>query len=150
MLETLKRKNFSHTDWFESQTAKKLKIDNTPPADVLSNLNKVADKIQEIRDAIKIPFLVHSAYRSPELNKAINGSPKSKHMQGLAVDGLFSGKTPEETAGLILATKISFDRMLIEKGCVHIQFCLSDASNRNECLFADLVNGVWKTRTFKS
>lgn len=150
----LKRINFAPNDFFKSATADRFGIHNYPSKDqeqtILTNLMKLADKIQEIRTEVGLPWLPTNFYRCPALNKAINGSPNSKHMQGLATDGLFKGKTPEESAGLVLATKISFDKMLIENGCLHIQFCLNEAENRNETAFADLVNGEWKLRKFKA
>lgn len=152
--QDLKRANFSPEEFFKSETAERLGIKNYPDKNhehnVLVCLMKTADKMQQIRDKVRLPWIATNFYRSPTLNKIINGSPNSKHMQGLATDGLFKGKTPEESAGLILATKISFDKMLIEGSCLHIQFCLNESANRNETAFAELINGVWRTRSFKS
>jgi len=39
--------------------------------------------------------------------------------------------------------KISFDKILIEKGCIHIQFNLNDKDNKNFVGFAELINGEW-------
>jgi hypothetical protein len=151
---SLRRANFLPNDFFKSKTADKLGIYNYPSsADeprILSNLFKVADKMQEIRNKVGLPWISTSFYRCPALNSAVKGSPNSKHMQGLAADGLFKGKTPEESAGLVLESKISFDKMLIENGCLHIQFCLDEAENRNETALANFVNGAWKTKNFKS
>lgn len=149
----LNRPNFQHTEFFKSETAAKLKISNYPPKKqeqaILTNLMKLADKMQEIRTKVGLPWIGTNYYRSPALNKAVKGSPNSKHMQGLATDGLFQGKTPNESAGLVLFTKVSFDKCLIENGCLHIQFCLNDKENRNEVAFAELVNGIWKTKAYK-
>jgi len=149
----LNRPNFQHTEFFKSETAAKLKISNYPPKEqeqaILTNLMKVADKMQEIRTKVGLPWIATCFYRSPAVNKAVKGDPNSRHMRGLATDGLFQGKTPEESAGHVLATKVSFDKCLIENGCLHIQFCLKDEDNRNEVAFAELVNGVWKTRAYK-
>lgn len=149
----LRRANFAPNEFFKSETADKLGIYNYPSKEqeqaILTNLMKLADKIQEIRTNVGLPWIGTNFYRCPALNKAVKGDPNSRHMKGLATDGLFKGKTPEESAGLVLATKVSFDKCLIENGCLHIQFCLNETENRNEVAFAELVNGVWKTRAYK-
>jgi hypothetical protein len=153
-ISNLKRKNFNIEEFFKSETADRLKINNYPPKEIeqsiLTCLMKTADKMQEIRDKVGLPWIATNFYRSPALNKAVKGSPNSKHIQGLATDGVFQGKTPEESAKLVLLTKVSFDKMLIEAGCLHIQFCLDDSKNRNEAAFAELINGEWKTKNFKT
>ena len=42
------------------------------------------DRLQELDDAFGKPFIVRSAYRSPEHNRAVGGATRSKHMEGTA------------------------------------------------------------------
>ena len=44
------------------------------------------DRLQALRDALGKPFIVRSAYRSPEHNRAVGGAKRSKHMAGTAFD----------------------------------------------------------------
>jgi len=58
---------------------------NRPPARVWPNLRRLLSAIQEIRRQWG-PVQVLSAYRSPQVNAAVDGAPDSLHMQGRAVD----------------------------------------------------------------
>lgn len=50
-------------------------------------LDEVAmDKLQQLRDALGVPLIVVSAYRSPEHNRAVGGAKNSYHMKGVAFD----------------------------------------------------------------
>jgi hypothetical protein len=42
------------------------------------------DKLQAPRGRLGKPLIVHSAYRSPEHNRAVGGATRSKHMDGAA------------------------------------------------------------------
>lgn len=44
------------------------------------------NKLDEARERAGIPFVINSAYRSPEHNAKIGGKPNSSHIKGLAVD----------------------------------------------------------------
>jgi len=142
-IDDLETKNFKKEEWFKTNTG----LDNTPKLGILTCLIYTATKMQKIRDAINLPIDITSGYRTPEVNKAVKGSLSSRHMQGLACDFRIIGKDIEE-GGKIVANackknKISFDKILIEKGCIHIQFNLNDKDNKNSVGFAELINGEW-------
>lgn len=142
-IEDLARKNFGANEFIHSDTAKKLKIDNTPNGSVLVGLMKVADKIQQIRDYIGVSISINSGYRCAALNKAVGGSSTSKHMQGLGIDCNAKGYTQDEFVKKIKESKISVDKCFVERGCVHIQFCLDDSKNKNFFGTAERINGKW-------
>ena len=56
----------------------------------LDNLDKMDKtfllKLDKARERAGIPFVINSAYRSPEHNAKIGGKPNSSHLKGLAVD----------------------------------------------------------------
>ena len=142
--ESLRRKNFSPDDFFKSPTAKKLKINNeTDSQSILVCLMKLADKLQEIRDKIKVKIIINSAYRCKELNEAEGGSKSSFHMQGLAADINADGFTPATLQEWLKASGISTDKCLEERNCLHVQFQLSDAKNRHLFDGAVKINGEW-------
>lgn len=47
---------------------------------------RAAHALQSMRDFLRGPIIVNSAYRSPEYNKKVGGAPGSKHMLGQAFD----------------------------------------------------------------
>lgn len=61
-------------------------IDNTAPPDLLANLRRLCVALEKVRAITGLPLKLGSCYRSPALNKAVGGSPKSYHMRGLAAD----------------------------------------------------------------
>ena len=74
-------------------------LDNTPDEGSVGNLSRlVANILDPLRRHLKVPIIVTSGYRSPELNKAVGGSPKSQHTYGLAADIRVGGKSPRLVA----------------------------------------------------
>ena len=80
-------KYFTLQELTRSDTAKRLSIDNTPDAAVMSHLETLVERLLDpLREAFGRPIIVTSGYRCPELNKAVGGSPTSPHLQGYAAD----------------------------------------------------------------
>ena len=56
----------------------------------LDNLDKMDKtfllRLDEAIERAGIPFIINSAYRTPEHNAKIGGKPNSSHLKGLAVD----------------------------------------------------------------
>lgn len=79
--------NFTLGEMIASDTAKKLKIDNTPTLLAIAHLEELCKNLlQPIRDAWGKPIKVTSGYRCYRLNRAVGGSPTSAHPLGWAVD----------------------------------------------------------------
>jgi len=58
-----------------------------PPVAQWESVTSVLRLLKEITDKkILGPFVVHSAYRSPKLNKCAGGAPRSAHVRSFAVD----------------------------------------------------------------
>jgi len=151
-IDDLETKNFKKEEWFQTNTG----LDNTPKLGILTCLLHTSKKINLCNDALlkkyKAKIKLNSAYRSPAVNQKVGGSPTSKHMQGLAsdIDIIDENKkemAPKDGAKLLIdilkENKISFDKVLIERGCIHIQFNLNDKDNKNFVGFAELINGEW-------
>ena len=64
------------------------------PDEVLYNVVKLANQLQTIRDVIKTPIQINSAYRCSKHNKAIGGSVSSQHILGKAADIVVRGYDP--------------------------------------------------------
>ena len=52
------------------------------------------DRLQALREKLGKPFIIRSAYRSPEHNRAVGGAKRSKHMEGTAFDIAMSNHNP--------------------------------------------------------
>ena len=80
-------KYFSIKELTASDTARRLGIDNTPPAYAAANLNRLVTNILDpLREAYGHPIYVNSGYRCKALNSAVGGSATSQHMKGEAAD----------------------------------------------------------------
>ena len=149
-IESLKRKNFGANEFIHSDTANRPGIDNNVYSDnTLVCLMKVADKIQEIRDKIGVPVSITSGYRCVDLNKAVGGSAGSKHIQGLGIDCNAKGFTQDTFVRWIKASGISVDKCFVERGCVHMQFCLNDDHNKNYFGTAEKIGKHWIVKELK-
>ena len=125
-------------EFTDSQTATRDGIDNEPAQYALKNLCRIAYTLEIIRSELGAPISISSGYRGPALNKAIGGSTKSKHMQGLAVDFTVRGYTPFEAVERIREI-VGFNKLIIEFGrWVHLD--LSDHL-KNQVLIASKRNG---------
>ena len=133
----------AHFSWVEaerSQTAHAKGIDNSIPSELMSNIQRVADVMEDVRALLGgEPLKINSWYRCPALNKAVGGSSKSAHMKGLAVDFEPSNMTNAKAFKLIAESAIEFDQLIHEwtkSGADWIHIGLSDNPARREVLTA--------------
>lgn len=54
------------------------------------------DRLQSLRDALGVPLIVVSAYRSPAHNRRVGGAKRSEHMNGTAFDISMWNHNPHE------------------------------------------------------
>lgn len=69
-----------------SETALRKKIDNSPSFEIVRNLERLAEFLDQLREAWGSGIRVSSGYRCPQLNKAVGGVENSAHQYGNAVD----------------------------------------------------------------
>jgi len=80
-------KNFTYEELTKSNTASRLKINNSPDDEALAKLKKLAnDVLQPIRDVYGKPIKVSSGYRCLKLNEKVGGTVNSQHVKGEAAD----------------------------------------------------------------
>ena len=84
-------KNFSLAE-FQSKCGRPM------PDDVKQNIQKLANSLQVLRDHLKRPITINSAYRSPEHNAKIGGVRNSQHVLGKAADIAVNGLTTKQVA----------------------------------------------------
>ena len=139
-------KNITYKEATRSDAAKREGIDNTPDAEQLENMRRVAESVfQPVRENFDCPIYVSSFFRSEELNKAMKGSSSSTHMKGEAMD-LDADVFGEVTNAQIfhyIKDNLEFDQLIWEFGTeeeaawVHVS--LSKNNNRNQILVAKKV-----------
>lgn len=107
-------KYFSIEELTKSATAEKLKIDNTPDVVVKDNLTFLVDRILDpLRELYGKPVYVNSGYRCPDLNKAVGGSPTSRHQYGYCADIDTRREENRMLADLIILHHIPFRQMIL-------------------------------------
>ncbi|MBL4544461.1 MAG: hypothetical protein JKP95_00515 [Oceanicaulis sp.] len=84
--------NFWLYEFLVSDNAAALRLDNTPDADQLANIERLAEKLQSIRSMLSFHFVnevfidITSGFRSRAVNKAAGGSRTSDHLNGGSAD----------------------------------------------------------------
>lgn len=134
-------KNLTLQEAITSQTATRLKIDNTPNERQIENLKLVAVHcFQPIRDHFGKPIRVSSGFRSKALNKAVGGSATSDHPKGLAFDLQGTNGITNKDIFDWAKENLDFDQLIWEYGTkkepawVHISY-RSDGKNRKQVLY---------------
>lgn len=78
---------FTIEELCRSNTAKQLKIDNSPNDQVKKKLQRLIEEILDpVRENYGSPIRVSSGYRCKKLNQVVNGSKTSQHLYGEAAD----------------------------------------------------------------
>ena len=122
----------SHTDHRE--------FDNTPPADVIENLKRLAMILEQVRSLFNgSPVMVNSAYRSLEVNRAVKSSDGSQHRLGCAADIRIPGQTPDMVVQTIIKANIQYDQLIREfDAWTHISVPTNEtAAPRKQVLIID-------------
>ena len=126
LVDQMVSRSFRLSEFLRSETAVRRGLDNTPPAPAMANLrNILAPGLQRVRDLLETPVQVTSGYRSPEVNRAVGGSPASQHVLGLAADFIAPQfGNPRSIARFLAdnAAVIRHDQLIFEGLWVHISF----------------------------
>ena len=97
----------THTDHRE--------FENTPNADQINNLERVAELLEQVKKMLGgKPIMVNSAFRSLQVNAAVGSKPTSQHCLGCAADIRVPGMTPDEVVKAIRASNLQYDQLIRE------------------------------------
>lgn len=119
--------NFTLEELCASYTANALRITNIPNQTQENNLKVLAcEVLQPTRDEWGKPIVITSAFRCPDLNKAVGGVKNSYHLNGQAADiKVTSDEEAQKLAKLLNKQKLT-DKVIYEKSgkrrWIHVQW----------------------------
>ena len=97
----------THTDHRE--------IDNNPTQDEISNLQQLANFLEEVKTVLGgKPIMISSGFRCKALNDAVGSKDSSQHRTGFAADFRVPGMTPDEVVRAVIASGIGYDQIIRE------------------------------------
>ena len=143
--------HFKLSEFVVSETARRHGIDNTPPEEAVENLRALCiHTLEPLREALGLPVVVTSGFRTKELNdKLAHSSSTSQHMRGEAAD-FYVGHTEStdstEMASrrerlvaafklILIDPKIDFDQVILYPTFIHVSY-VSKERNRHGILKA--------------
>jgi len=102
-----------------------------PPEQYFDNVMKCALQLQKVRDIIKKPIIITSAYRTKQYNTAIGGAKASQHLTANAVDS--------HAVGLDIRIYLAYlIRYTDFQG-----FCIGSGVSPHNLIHADLRKSFW-------
>lgn len=143
--------NFKLEEFIRSDVARVLGVDNTPPPEVMVDLQRTAEGLERLRAVVDdLPIQILSGYRCLSLNRAVNGSLNSQHMKGQAADIICPKLGPVDTFARIIAVNakaLGVDQVIKERNgrgalWVHVSFTLTPRHEALTLTTAGLVAGI--------
>lgn len=116
---------FTLQELTKSNTAIAKKLDNTPDEQSIKNLNTLVDNVLDpLRKLYGKPIIVTSGYRSPEVNRSVNGATSSQHALGEAVDISVGSKEENKKLFSLIKDNLPFDQLINEHdySWVHVSY----------------------------
>ena len=90
-------------------------LDNTPNAQELVNLKRLAEFLETVKTTLGgKPVMISSAFRSKAVNDAVGSRDTSSHRLGLAADFKVPGMAPDAVVRAIIAAKLPYDQIIRE------------------------------------
>jgi len=122
-----------------SELAERKGLDNTPNATEITNLMRTALLLEQVRELLKKPIMINSAFRSKAVNDAVGSKDSSQHRIGCAADIRVPGMTPKQVVEAIIASDIPYDQVIREfDSWTHISVTNTTANNpRRQALIID-------------
>lgn len=108
-------KYFTLKELTTSQTAISKKLDNTPSKEHEDNLKTLVEKVLDpLRELYGKAIRVSSGYRSPAVNKSVNGATSSQHARGEASDITVGNKEGNKKLFELIRDNLEYDQLINE------------------------------------
>ena len=136
-------KYFNFDEFFKSEVAIAVGINNVPEDSqiqlVRGNIMLLVDHVLDpIRESFKLPVIITSGYRCPDLNDLIGGSESSQHLTGRAADFTVLSLMARDLKKIAFwcSEYLDFDQMIVyaRKRFIHVSY-VSPEANRHEVIF---------------
>jgi hypothetical protein len=132
--------HFSLEELTFSEIAERNGWDNTPNDHELENLKRLAEFLEEVKQALGgKPIIVSSGFRSKQTNDGVGSRDSSQHRIGAAVDFRVPELTPNDVVKAVIASGLPYDQIIREfDRWTHISIPNSpDAKPRKQALIID-------------
>jgi zinc D-Ala-D-Ala carboxypeptidase len=106
--------HFSLEELTASETASRKGWDNTPNAQELANLKRLATFLEAVRTILGQPIHINSGFRSKQVNDAVGSKDSSQHRQGCAADIKVSGMASRKIVEKIRDSGLAVDQCIDE------------------------------------
>jgi putative chitinase len=104
-----------HFSLEELTTTDHRQFDNTPNADELANLVRLAKFLEQVKTALGgKPVMINSAFRSKAVNDAVGSKDSSQHRMACAADIRVPSMTPDEVVKAVIAAGLGYDQIIRE------------------------------------
>lgn len=130
--------HFTLAEMCESQTAEKHGIANIPSSEAVANMRRLCEGcLEPLREALGLPIIITSGYRTKALNnKLVHSSKRSQHVAGQAADFYIQGQGRRELLikafHLIIVNEgIDYDQLILYPTFIHVSY-VSRAANRHK------------------
>ncbi len=113
--------HFTLEEFERSDIALRHGIPNKIPDELLPNIQKLAEFLEQVRNIFSSPLFVTSGYRCKWLNDRVGSHDNSAHRKALAADFRVKGYSPLEVCRAISTTDLGYDQCIYEfKSWAHI------------------------------
>lgn len=130
--------HFTLAEMCESQTAKKHGIANIPSSEAVANMRRLCEGcLEPLREALGLPIIITSGYRTKALNNHIlHSARKSQHVSGQAADFYVEGASRRELLIkafhlIIVNEDIDYDQLILYPTFIHVSY-VSRTANRHK------------------
>ena len=130
--------HFTLAEMCESQTAEKHGITNIPSSEAVANMRRLCEGcLEPLREALGLPIIITSGYRTKALNNHIlHSARKSQHVSGQAADFYVEGSSRRELLikafrQIILDEDIDYDQLILYPTFIHVSYVSRTANRHN-------------------
>jgi len=128
-------KHITYEEGVYSFKASQLGLINIPNSTEFKAMKLVAEKCFEpTREWYGKAIKINSFFRSPEVNKAVNGSSTSDHMKGCSIDLTAGSKSENLKLFNWMKANLVFDQLIWENDGDWIHVSYKEAGNRKQVL----------------